>query len=257
MGRRVESPSSINIYRQCPRRYYFQYIEKIPTRPSVHLARGSVAHKVFATISSFIPKNKEELYEYSLRLLKKYWDDDEFFKKDRHEEFFQETSLMVINWLNQFTNKIDNLNMDFVEGFNFLKPKLIEEEYRSENYQVRGFIDVVEEVDGKIRLMDYKTSKLKPGISEDYKLQLGIYALLYNEKNQKKAENVGIYFLRGEEKILDVDDRLVEFAKEEIKKVHDSTDSDQILDYGKNKGPLCNYCDFYDKCFGKKDLNDY
>ena len=46
MARRLQSPSSINLYKQCPRKYFYQYNLKLPTRPSIHLIRGFVVHEV-------------------------------------------------------------------------------------------------------------------------------------------------------------------------------------------------------------------
>jgi len=76
MGRRVESPSSINTYKQCARKYYYQYVTGLPLKPNVYFARGHVAHKVLEKLFSFNPKSKDELYETALRLLKKYWDEE-------------------------------------------------------------------------------------------------------------------------------------------------------------------------------------
>ena len=44
MASRLESPSSINTFRQCKRKYYYQYIEKLPTKGSIHLVRGNIVH---------------------------------------------------------------------------------------------------------------------------------------------------------------------------------------------------------------------
>ena len=43
---RVQSPSSIITYRQCPRKYYYHYIENLPTKPSIHTIRGKIVHSV-------------------------------------------------------------------------------------------------------------------------------------------------------------------------------------------------------------------
>ena len=44
MPTRLQSPSSINTFKQCKRKYYYQYIKKLPTAPSIHLVRGNIAH---------------------------------------------------------------------------------------------------------------------------------------------------------------------------------------------------------------------
>ena len=251
MGRRIESPSSINTYKQCARKYYYQYVIGLPLKPNVYFARGHVAHKVLENLFSYNPKSKDELYETALKLLKKYWDEEEFFKSNNHTSYFQETSLMIINWLNYLCDKLDRLGLPFDESFSVLKPVQIEQNYISETFQVKGFIDVVENINGRVRLMDYKTSQLSFEIPEEYKLQLAIYALLFKETNNRLPDEVGIYFLRGGEKILQVNNEMIEYAKEEVIKVHEKTNSNDLNDYPLTATNYCKNCDFYDKCFGK------
>ena len=62
MAKRVESPSSINTFKQCKRKYYYQYIEKLPTLPNIHQVRGNIAHSVLedffdTEISEFTTEN--------------------------------------------------------------------------------------------------------------------------------------------------------------------------------------------------------
>ena len=42
----MQSPSSINTYKQCPRKHFYQYILNLPTKPSIYLIRGSIVHEV-------------------------------------------------------------------------------------------------------------------------------------------------------------------------------------------------------------------
>ena len=64
MVKRVQSPSSINTFLQCPRKYYYQYIEKLPTKPSIHTVRGNIAHSTLEhfyalDVSSFTHYEKD------------------------------------------------------------------------------------------------------------------------------------------------------------------------------------------------------
>ena len=104
--------------------------------------------------------------------------------------------------------------------------------------------------------MDYKTSK-KSEISEAYRLQLAIYALLYEEKHGHRPAKVGIYFLNESEKLLDVNEELLRLAKMEIDMIHAATEPDHLEAYPMKISRLCNYgsgkCDFYEKCFSSDD----
>jgi CRISPR/Cas system-associated exonuclease Cas4 (RecB family) len=244
----------------------------MPTSPSIHLVRGSVAHLVLENFFTIKPSGIANTYKHDfqiiiLELLKKYWAKlmPEFEKCNlSHEKlkaYYTETQMMLLNWLNQFIKRIDKLmqeqSLSFIDAFTALRPET-EIEYKSEQYSVRGFIDVIERHNNVVRLMDYKTSA-KAHITDGYKLQLAIYALLYEEKHHIRPNHVGIYFLNEGEQLLVVNDDLINHAKFMIEQIHSSTDGiDDINDYVKKVSPLCKWsngqCDFYDYCFNNKPI---
>ncbi len=264
---RIESPSSINTYHQCPRKYYYRYIAQLPTKKNIHQVRGNIVHSV---LEEFFDINVEaiqkESYELQFKtiildLLKQKWLEK---KKDifdlglRSEEigyYFTESQNMLLQWLDDFMDKLDEDNL--VESFNELKP-IREEEFVSEKHQVRGFIDAIHEGE-EINLVDYKTSS-RFEINNEIRLQLGIYALLYSEKNGKKPDKVTVNFLKFGEKEIEVTDELIEEAKEKCKNIQQVTRSKKADDYPMKEGPLCKWrtgqCDFYEHCFEKKDLKE-
>jgi len=275
MGKRVQSPSSINVYKQCPRKYYYQYILKLDTLPSIHTLRGNIAHSVLenffdADLSMLNIKNfREPLQKRIQQLLIKHWKEKQ---KELHELglsqdqlafYFEETMMMLLNWYEKLVQKVKSFSdLSFQEIFKKLTP-LRELEYQSHKYAVRGFIDAIEEMEGKRRLMDYKTSK-RFHITEEYKLQLAIYALLYQEKHGVIPDQVGIYFLKDTDKhehTMQVDPELINWAKREVAFVHEMTESDHVDDYPKNISPLCKYstgqCDFYERCFHQKIMDEF
>lgn len=271
--KRVQSPSSINTYFQCPRKYYFIYNLNIETKPSIHLIRGSIAHSALENFFTLDPKAVSELpkdFRHTFRivmieLLKKYWNQSknklDALQLSNSEllDYYGETQEMLLNWAGQFSDRIEGAmgeGKSFVDSFRMLTPKT-EIEYKDDGLMVRGFIDAIEHVDGKTRLMDYKTSK-SSYMDDSYRTQLGIYALLYERKHGKRADTVGIYFLKDCEKTMTVSDEIITHAKFMIEQIHASTDGiDGIDDYPKKESALCNWgrgkCDFYEYCFlGKK-----
>lgn len=270
----MQSPSSMNTYFQCPRKYYFIYKLKLPTKPSIHLVRGNVAHSALEKLYDILPEiiadnHKENLKTVVVELLRKFWIDakEDFAKLAMSDQqldaYYEETKQMLLNYISSFTEKLEvqiAKGDSFVEAFRKLTP-VREKEYLSWEYYVKGFIDVIETADGKIRLMDYKTSK-QAKLSDQYKLQLAIYAMLYELEHKEKPHEVGIYFLkfkgRDGEITLPVDDELIEHAKFKVEQIHASTDSDAIADFPQNRTPLCKWstgqCDFYEYCYEDKPV---
>ncbi|MFH1456082.1 MAG: PD-(D/E)XK nuclease family protein [archaeon] len=261
---RIQSPSSINTYRQCPRRYFFSYIMQLPSLPSIHLIRGNIVHSTLEDFFKIEPTTlSKEGFEIELNVIllesfNKHWMNKEskLNELDLTAEqlaFYKDESMrMLNNWFQGFMNKL-NLRMEkleFVESFNYIKPKT-ELQYQSTELGVRGFIDAIHEEKDFVTLIDYKTSK-KDTLTDDYKLQLGIYALMYEEQHGVRPNRVGVNFLKYSEKFCHVDDQLIEFAKYEIRKVHEGTQTKEIKDYPKKESALCKWktgqCDYFHYC---------
>lgn len=265
----MQSPSSINTYRQCPRKYFFVYSLKLPAKQSIHLVRGSVAHKALEDFFALMPEligsdYRLELQKFILALLEKAWKSADFSRLGMPAcelaFYYEETQMMMVNWLNLFCKKISIAmaqGSSFSDAFTMLKPKT-EVKYIDNELNVMGYIDAIEEIAGKVRLMDYKTSK-NAHIGDDYRLQLAIYALLYQRKHGKMPNKVGIYFLKSDEQTIDVDESLILDAKFQIEQVHQETaEKNTIEQYPKKESPLCKWgsgqCDFYEYCFEGKEL---
>ncbi len=258
----MHSPSSILDYKQCPRKFFYKYILRLPTKPNIHLVRGGIVHSV---LEKFFDLSLEVIqtagfHKPLLSLFKREWQarHHDLLKlslaPEEHTFYFEDSSLMLINWANQFSQKVSQLQdqgLDFKMSFNQLKPVEKELRLESKEHGLKGFVDVVEEKDGQLRIMDYKTSK-RTQMSESHKLQLALYSLLYQTVHQKKPDEIGIYFLKGNEEVIPVTNDLIEAARLELEQIHLLTQSDSIKDYPKKPGPLCKFrsgqCEFYDVC---------
>ena len=238
------------------------------------MIRGKLTHSI---LEDFFDVNVEHLTKDNFmfdsrvvltELFKKHWEANrnemETLKLTPAElKFYKdETFYMVMTWHKRFVHEVAEQmkTKNFKEAFNYHTP-IREEEYRSETKGVRGFIDAIyefeKEVNGEIikdiQVIDYKTSK-RAKMSPDYKLQLAIYAMLYEEKHGFLPTKVGIDFLKFDEPhlCLDVDRKLVEFAQKEVAMIHEKTVSKEKLDYPRRITALCRWhsgqCDFYDLC---------
>jgi len=271
MAKRIESPSSINTFKQCPRKYYYQYIQKLPTLPNVHQVRGNIAHSTLENfydinVSSYTPENYESKFKEAIQaLFLHYWNFYEPKLKalklnpDQQCFYFEETMLMLMNWINHFLTEIKPLitekKMSVQEAFLQLTP-LREQEYISTNYSVKGFIDAIRQMGEEVHLIDYKTNNGFE-FKDSIRLQLAIYSLLYQEKHGKAPSKVGIFFLRHKLKMVKVDEELLKLAQREIELIHAHTSQfEEIKDYPCSVSPLCKWqsgeCDFYQTCLPQK-----
>jgi putative RecB family exonuclease len=258
------SPSSINTWRKCPRQYYYNYIEKIKTKPSIHLIKGSIIHKVLEDLFRQYDEDLEKRYK---ELLDKQWVVYDQRLKDLELPDGQlkaeyEDCLEILNeFYISLSRKMNALVKrekaeDRRHAFYLLKPKLKEKYVKDEELHCVGYIDRIhKDFDGVITLGDYKTSsKYGIGLSSDYKTQLAIYALLYEKQEKIMPDFCSVIFLRyGEEYFVEVTPSLLRYARDTIIDVYNKTRSVNKEDYPLKEQRLCAYCDYKDRCSGKEE----
>ncbi len=271
---RLESPSSINTYNLCKRKYFYSYKLNLPRKDSISTLTGKAVHDAlenfFKIDTTNITKANYELVlkQHLMHLFNLSWTKalPNLLKLENDKEtirkYYQDSMYMLENFINDFLSTLSSVinGHSFQESFNKLKPKT-EVYLYSEKHNVHGYLDAVLEINGEIYIIDYKTSS-RDDMTEDYMLQLGIYALMFNEKHGKLPHKLGLHFLRhGTKKFLEVTEELIEKAKKECELIQINTESNDVKDYDKNPGPYCKWkdgqCSFYDLCFGVKKLEDY
>lgn len=272
---RIESPNSINTYELCPRKYYYTYKLKLPRKKSIAMITGKAVHDClerFYSISLEGINEENYIFEFKqvlFNLFNESWakavpsllklEDD----KDTIRDYYEQSLDMLNNFLVHVVDKVNGSikeGLDVVRAFLKLRPKT-EIYFVSEKYRVQGYVDAIHEDGDEITIIDYKTSK-RDYISDEYKRQLAIYALLHYEMFGSYPKKVGLFFLRhGTEKIINVDEGLIEMAKEVCCEIHTKTVSDDIKNYPRSFSILCKWnsgrCDFYDICFEQKSLDDF
>ena len=254
------SPTSVLAYLKCPRCYFYQYIAKFKTEPSIHLVKGNIVHN---TLEDFFIKYKPDLRGTMMSLKEHHWvknkkeldilnlspEELEMNKKDIDniiEEYFLSVTRKIKMLLD--AEKVENE----AHAFYMIKPKFRELYVKCDKLRVRGYIDRVDEdFNGVITIGDYKTSKKYGiGLPKDYHIQLAIYALLYHIQEGKMPDFTSIIFLRyGEEILLQVTPSLMKYARDLITEVYAKTRSVDISDYPVGVGSQirwCNYGDLHD-----------
>lgn len=242
------SPSSIITYKQCPRLYYYRFIEKHKSFPHIDLIKGNVVHSTLQNFFNEKPPLSERSYnQWAHETLRKIFI-EKWRKRKKEirllglsnselENHYSDGLEMLNHWLEDFFVRINKTGKKFKEAFEQLKP-LTETEVYVREYDIRGYIDVIDKSDGEVKIIDYKTSSTFD-ISKENKLQIAIYAYLYYKKYGVMPDKVGIYFLREKLHLISVDKSLINFAEKECKEIYEKTKSRDIKDYPQNEGYLC------------------
>jgi len=142
-------------------------------------------------------------------------------------KFYDDSIDMLMQWSLRFITKQESE-----------KPKT-EVKLFSRKHKVMGIIDAVYERNGKTTLIDYKTSK-HDEITKEIRVQMAIYALLYQENTGRKPDLIGIDFLKtGTRKFFKVSETMVESAKRLCREIRIRTSSNHIADYPCKCGGWC------------------
>jgi len=258
------SPSSVNTYFKCPRSYFYNYIAKLKTKPSIHLVKGTIVHSV---LEDFFRGYKNDMEQHMLTLFSKRWEKSEQSIKDLEisDEEIAAAKQDCLNIINEYYVSIERQMKSLIQAgkaenlqhaYYLIKPKFREKKVSNEDLHCLGFIDRISEgYDGALTLGDYKTSsKYGIGLPMDYKRQLAIYALLYSLQEKTTPDFVAVIFLRyGMEYILEVTPSLLKYATGVIEETYAKTRSTSIEEYPLKEGALCKWCDFRHICDGTED----
>lgn len=282
------SPTSINTFYQCPRRWYYENIEKRKTPDTIPLVRGKVVHNVLENIFDYNYTAGEEFRNSMLnrgrKLLEEEWNK---FSEDLHncEEtnmslqlIYEETEEMIIKFINKFCDNVQMLirsgkASSEKHGYFLLKPKFRElwiddlkqinfnNKYKKESVgkeldnplRVGGFVDSIQkDFDNNLVLVDYKTSnKYQNVLDEGYFRQMAIYAYLWYKQTGELPRFVAINYLKFDESFfILVTPDLIKYAEDAITYVRNSLLNNGLdkQNYYKKTGKLCDYCPFKEEC---------
>jgi CRISPR/Cas system-associated exonuclease Cas4 (RecB family) len=225
--KRRASVSQLQTYMKCPRKWYYQKIEKIREPQSEALIKGSFLHAVIEDFSAITPsshsfnKNNYEvrLPEIAAEIFESVYEEprlnnfgkmDDAFKFQFEELYVDDTDAidmakedafaMLRTYVDKFLTILTvtfNNNNNFSQAYKACVPKFREMKINLDNFT--GFIDQVFEIGDAIALVDLKTSKLKSGRvpDSDFFMPLGMTCIEKDYLFQLEAYLWAYYKMTG------------------------------------------------------------
>ena len=239
MALKYLSPTSINTYLRCPRKFFLRYVRGMKEKPSIYLVRGKAVHEALAGLNSLEVKGLEAntLKARLLALYDQAWDKQQYeierlqMSDSTIRGFHREGAVMLANWFDRNQDALMNRSQG---------PKS-EVKIFSQKHRVMGIIDAIHGQGDEAVVVDYKTSR-KDEITKDIKVQMAIYALLHQEKFGHTPREVAIDFLAtGSLKRFKVTDKLLRFAEGLCRDFHKRIASKDEADYPCTCGGRCQW----------------
>lgn len=246
------SPSRASDFKQCPQMYKFKSIDRIPTEPTIHQARGTAAHLALERL--FEQPRAQRTPEALYRLFRDAWAE---LKKTEYPDLFDSVE-------DERAWGIESLGLlagyFSIEDPTSFEPEALEMDLTVaiDDMTIRGILDRMERItttapDGTeselLVITDYKTGKAPP---ERYASQaffaLKIYALLIRTTQGITPDRVRLLYLNGPtEYTLDITDSQLDAMHQQLTALWQAINKAIRTDtWPTSQSVLCDWCDFKD-----------
>lgn len=242
------SYSQMRVYEDCPRKYEYAHILKVPSKPSPALSFGITVHNALNDFYTLLKRSKSGLEGISeiptkeelLSLYEKHWVSMGYESTKHEEQRRAEGRLVMEDFYEKVFTKDDN-PLRLEESFNVYLGNVV----------FAGKIDRMDYVGEKngvteVCIIDYKTGKEKEAKDVKDDLQLPLYSLFAEEKfGFRVVEAKYLYVETGKFLSVDISQERRELAKERLLSVLESI---QGGDFRAKPGFGCQFCDYNSIC---------
>ncbi len=230
-------------FEQCPAKYRFNYIMRIPLSFSPHLFLGSAIHKAIYDFGIQFSDSGSE--EDLLNFFREVW------KQERER-------LRVVGEFDMNKEQEKEYGTKGIEMLrNFYKSQMIKPPFLgelmiecpvSDDVRVTGKVDRLDMIDEQsFSITDYKTGKLDRKYLDPF--QINLYAYIMNQTNRRTVKGI-LYYLPDDEIIeYDMDDETLKRTEFLLKaKVLGIKRAHQENSFPEKPSVLCKWCDFVTQC---------
>ena len=230
--------TKIGTWKQCPRKFNYTYVQKIPRiKTSAYaLDRGKLIHMILEL--DFDLKKIKAHHEFKKII------EGGFLSKEQIKDCFVIAKNFKESKAGQVLFKRKTLFTELAIGLDL---NMEVQEYNTKAF-LRGYIDVgfLDEKSNTLLLTDYKTGKYKSKDQQDWS-QLLWYAIgLFSKMPFDKIMLVYAYVDHNKLNTKMVERKDIEKYKKGLWDTIDPIEKD--YNYQKKETPLCNWCDYQDHC---------
>ena len=241
------SVSKVKCFDSCKKKFWYNYVMHYPKKTWAFHTLGKFVHLALEEFHFvYLNGSDDPLHIAMGRAYKKAMKE---FGKSMSEDSKKEAYEIIDGYLKKITNEKHTLKDVLAVEKNFSFPI-------TKNIILNGMIDKVIIDNGILHISDYKTTKQKKYLLNDW-LQLQTYAYIMLQENPDVKKIRGSYImLRHNFELIQKDFEIDEILqiKEKFEDYAKQIEDEQS--YEATPSRLCEYCDFLDMCEpGKEFLN--
>jgi DNA helicase-2/ATP-dependent DNA helicase PcrA len=235
------SYGQINDYLDCPAKYRYAHVVRIPSPPSHQMVYGRALHAAVQAFHRRQLAGRHMSLEDLHAALDANWESVGFLTRE-HEEARRAAAREALGRFWEAQERDPS------------RPTAVEQEFSVSfgRERVRGRYDRIDDApDGRVVITDYKSSDVRDPATANRRaresLQLGIYALAYEAQHGRLPDELALHFLEsGVVGRSDAGERRLDRARERI-----GTAADGIRSQSFDATPSamrCGYCPFREIC---------
>jgi DNA helicase-2/ATP-dependent DNA helicase PcrA len=233
------SASGIKMYEDCPLKFKYSYVLKIPVPQKTFFQVGTDVHAVFEQMSRLRMQGESPDISKARELLDSTWNPYVFDSRTQGEQEYSRMQKMLEFWTNSEENN-PNETVEVEEGFDL----------SIDGAKFGGYIDRLDRTsDGDFIVIDYKTNKTpytKNQLKED--IQIAVYCLAVKGKYGKLPVQAGHMYVNpdvAELRLVDVSEESVEAVAGRIKEIVGLIREE---DFEAGQESNCRFCDYKGIC---------
>ncbi len=238
------SYSTLDTYQNCPLKYKFREIDKIPEPKSKEAVFGTLIHAVLKYIHT--PALLSPTVEQALDYFAKGWNSAVYENELEERAAFTQGVTIIQNYLAR-TKPVDYTIIDLESRFAI---EIGDE--KTGKHIVSGVIDRIDKTAEGYEIIDYKTTRKMPSQDKvDNDLQLSIYLKAFLDRYPKEVDHldqitVSLYYLKHGVKLSSK--RTKEQLAEIEQKFLDTIKAIEEKKFEPILSPLCDWCGYQKIC---------
>ncbi len=238
------SPSKIQTFEDCPLKFKFQHVLRVPTPSKTYFGMGTAIHSVAEHMTKLQKDGKEPSEKLALEILEKQWNTSSYRNQRTKENQDKVKSKEMVKTYLEWAENNPNTPVDVEPYFKIIL----------NDVTISGKIDRVEQTpEGDYEVIDFKTGaayKTKNTIKDD--VQMNIYDLGTQKLYGKLPKKTSLFYIKFNKLVNHFikEDKLEEFKIELEKKIDliFNEEFDAKPEYQK-----CSRCDYAAICDEQKD----
>lgn len=242
------SASRAKDYTQCPLKFRFSVVDRIPQPPTSATIKGTLVHAVLENL--FGVEAALRTPETAEGMIQPQWDE----LSDRHPDY--RPTVDAEAGLDQLIADAHALIRQY---FAMERPERIEpdacesfiEVRVADGLLLRGIVDRIDRSpEGLLRVIDYKTGKApSPRFTEEALFQMRFYALMLREVDRLPTRMQLLYLKSGAILTLDPDPIDIARFEEQVLELWGRISADATEGaFAPKRGPLCGWCSYQSRC---------